>query len=49
LLYDGIHMAPRGNMMMAACLLKTLGLTDEQVAKAKEKWLAAGYRRPITV
>ena len=49
LLYDGIHMAPRGNMMMAACLLKTLGLTDEQVAKAREKWLAAGYRRPITV
>jgi lysophospholipase L1-like esterase len=49
LLYDGIHMAPRGNLMMAASLLKTLGLTDEQIAKARERWLEAGYRRPITV
>jgi lysophospholipase L1-like esterase len=49
LLYDGIHMAPRGNMMMAASLLKTLGLTDEQITEAKARWLEAGYRRPITV
>lgn len=49
LLYDGIHMAPRGNMMMAANLLKTLGLSDQQITKARERWLEAGYRRPITV
>ncbi len=49
LLSDGIHMDPQGDMMMAAGVLKTLGLTDEQIAKAKEKWLEAPYRRPITV
>ncbi len=38
LLYDGIHMGPQGDQMMAACVLKTLGLTDEQIAKAKETW-----------
>lgn len=49
LLCDGIHMAPRGDMMMATGLLKTLGLDDDQIAKAKEKWLEAPYRRGITV
>jgi len=48
LLCDGIHMAPRGDMMMATGVLKTLGFTDEQIAKAKEKWLDAAYRHPIT-
>ncbi len=48
LLCDGIHMAPRGDMMMATGVLKTLGLTDNQIAKAKEKWLDAAYRHPIT-
>jgi lysophospholipase L1-like esterase len=49
LLRDGIHMAPRGDMMMAVGVLKTLGLSDEQIAKTKEKWLDAAYRHPITV
>jgi len=35
-------------MMMATGVLKTLGLTDNQIAKAKEKWLDAAYRHPIT-
>jgi hypothetical protein len=26
-----------------------MGLTEEQIAKAKEKWLDAAYRHPITV
>ncbi len=47
--YDGIHMLPEGDMMMAAGVLKPLGLSDEQIAKAKEKWLETPYRRPITV
>jgi lysophospholipase L1-like esterase len=49
LLCDGIHMDPQGDVMMATGLLKTLGLTDEQIAKAKEKWLEAPYRRGIMV
>jgi lysophospholipase L1-like esterase len=49
LLCDGIHMAPRGDMMMANGVLKTMGFTDEQIAKAREKWLDAAYRHPIVV
>jgi lysophospholipase L1-like esterase len=49
LLCDGIHMDPQGDMMMATGLLKTLGLTDDQIAKAREKWLEAPYRRGIMV
>jgi lysophospholipase L1-like esterase len=49
LLCDGIHMDPQGDMMMATGLLRTLGLTDDQIAKAREKWLEAAYRRGIMV
>jgi lysophospholipase L1-like esterase len=49
LLCDGIHMNPRGDQMMATGVLKAMGLTEEQIAKAKEKWLDAAYRHPITV
>ena len=36
---DGIHMNPIGNQMMARGVLKTLGLSDDAIAKAREKWL----------
>jgi lysophospholipase L1-like esterase len=36
---DGVHMNPRGNMMMAAGVLKGFGLDESQVAKAQEAWL----------
>jgi lysophospholipase L1-like esterase len=49
LLSDGIHMDPQGDMMMATGVLKTMGLTDDQIAKAKDKWLEAPYRRGIMV
>lgn len=35
---DGVHMNPYGNMMMATGVLKACGLTDEQIAKAKDAW-----------
>ena len=28
---DGVHMAPAGDMLMARCLLKAVGLSDEAV------------------
>ena len=36
---DGVHMAPQGDQMMAEGVLRTLGLDDAQMAKAKAKWL----------
>lgn len=36
---DGVHMNPRGNMMMAAGVLRALGLNDAALAKARESWL----------
>jgi len=35
---DGVHMNAAGNQMMAAGILRTLGLSDEQLAKAKDAW-----------
>lgn len=35
---DGVHMAPAGNEMMATGVLRAFGLSDEQIAKAKESW-----------
>jgi len=36
---DGIHMNPRGNVMMATGVLKAFGLTNAQLTKAKDVWL----------
>lgn len=36
---DGVHMIPAGDMMMASGVLRALGLSDAQLAKAKEAWL----------
>jgi len=36
---DGVHPNAPGNMMMATGILKTFGLSDSQVAKAKDGWL----------
>jgi len=35
---DGVHMAPAGNRMMATGILKGFGLTDAQLARAREAW-----------
>ena len=35
---DGVHMNGYGNQMMATGILKTFGLTGEQIAQAKAKW-----------
>lgn len=37
---DGVHMAPPGDQMMAAGVLRALGLDAGEVAKAKAAWLA---------
>ncbi len=36
---DGVHMNPRGNQMMAAGVLKTLGSSNAQLQKARDFWL----------
>ena len=36
---DGVHMAPRGNVMMAKGILRALGLTPDQMSKAEACWL----------
>lgn len=35
---DSVHMGPRGDQMMAECVLRTLGLNDDQLSKAKLAW-----------
>jgi lysophospholipase L1-like esterase len=35
---DGTHMNPRGNQVIAERVLLALGLSPEQIAKAKESW-----------
>lgn len=44
---DGLHMNPHGDWMMATGVLKTLGLTDEQISKTKDAWSNNIYRRQI--
>lgn len=42
---DGVHMAPKGDRLMAVCLLKTMGATDESVARIKrDAWKDASCR-----
>lgn len=36
---DGVHMANAGNILMARGVLRALGLSDEQLAAANERWL----------
>jgi lysophospholipase L1-like esterase len=35
---DGVHMNPEGDKLMAKGVLKTLGATDAELAKAEEAW-----------
>lgn len=35
---DGVHMAPLGNVMMAAGILETFGVTPDGIAKARTAW-----------
>jgi lysophospholipase L1-like esterase len=37
---DGVHMNPAGNEMMATGVLKAVGLTEEQLVKARAAWAA---------
>lgn len=39
LTYDGVHMNPEGNILMARMILQTLGCTEPQISKAHETWL----------
>jgi lysophospholipase L1-like esterase len=39
LTYDGVHMGPAGNQLMATGVLQAFGLNPEQIAKAKAAWL----------
>lgn len=43
LTYDGVHMNARGNMMMATVVLKALGFSDAQIAKALPVWMKRYY------
>jgi len=36
---DGVHMTFSGDMMMATGILKTIGLDEKELAKAREAWL----------
>lgn len=36
---DGVHMNPKGDMLMAESILRAFGLNDEQIKKAQDKWL----------
>ena len=46
---DGVHMNPRGDQIMASGILKALGMSDDQIAKAREVWLDIPGGWPITV
>ena len=35
---DGVHMTPVGDQMMATAILKTWGVTDDQIAQATQAW-----------
>ena len=37
---DGVHMNPYGNIMMAKGILRSFGLNDAQIEKAKPGWMA---------
>lgn len=36
---DSVHMGPQGDQMMAEGVLRALGLTDTQIARARARWL----------
>ena len=38
---DGVHMGPLGDRLIAQGILKSFGLSEEQMKKANEKWLDA--------
>ena len=40
---DGIHMNPLGDIMIANCILKALGMTEEQLAKSYPTWIHRRY------
>lgn len=44
LTYDGIHMNPMGNIVIARSLLQAFGMTQEQITKGSANW---SYRRYI--
>lgn len=46
---DGVHMNPYGNFMMAAGVLKAMGLNDDQLAKAKASWQVIPVPTPINI
>ncbi len=45
---DGVHMNPLGDVVMATGILKGFGLSEEQLNKAREKWLDTPNAMEIT-
>jgi len=43
LTFDGVHMNPDGNILMAKGCLRALGFSDSQIAKAEQGWLTMAY------
>ena len=46
---DGVHMAVRGNQMMAEGVLRSFGLNQAQINKAREAWLDLPDTSPVEV
>jgi len=52
---DSIHMGPQGDQLMAEVVLRTLGLNDSQIAKARAAWpeipdaVALEFKRQIAL
>lgn len=40
---DGVHMAPAGNMVMAAEILNAFGFSEAEIAKAETEWLKCSW------
>ena len=41
---DGVHMNPKGNMMMAKNILRGFGLSDARIAAAEKEWMKTGVQ-----
>ena len=46
---DGVHMNPYGNMMMAAGVLKALGVSPAAIEAGRERWKGIAGSKPVTV
>jgi hypothetical protein len=42
---DGVHMNEAGNQMMAMGVLKAFGLSEGQIAKARQSWVEVAAKK----